>query len=61
MFANKKRIKLLLVNYTPITVPTIIRMVFSSPLHHLFTETAMGRHVNAQSDADSEYVKAIYE
>jgi hypothetical protein len=24
-------------------------------------ETAMGQHVNAQGDKDSEYVKAVYE
>ena len=24
------------------------------------TETAMGRHVDAQSKSDSEYVKAVY-
>lgn len=25
-----------------------------------FTETAMGRHVNAQSKSDSDYVRAVY-
>jgi hypothetical protein len=25
-----------------------------------YSETAMGRHVDAQSDTDSEYVKAVY-
>lgn len=27
----------------------------------MFTETAMGRDINAQGDSESDYVKAVYQ
>ena len=31
-----------------------------TPVFAIFVETAMGRHVNAQQDTESAYVKALY-
>lgn len=38
---------------TDFVIPRILHL-------NMHAETAMGRHVNAQNQGDSEYVKAVY-
>lgn len=33
---------------------------FKYPLNNVFSETAMGKKIYAQSNSDSEYVKSVY-